>query len=270
MISSARWPEVERRLAEWAEGWPDRTAIQGLGTKLKHPDREPASILGLSGLIEHDADDQVAAAWAGTPIAELQAALAERGQGLALPETGHFWADGGPGTLGGLCAMGLPHALEGQHGPVRDWVIGMAIVRADRSIARAGSKAVKSVAGYDAHRFFCGSQGRLGAIGAATFRTLPLRAIQAPEAEIFGGAREAWIQRVRPSDFQAARERAQSLAAADPASHTLWHTAQPERVDFDWVLAPDGSLSPSPAPLALFQRAKDHLDPHGRFPGLIP
>jgi FAD/FMN-containing dehydrogenase len=145
----------------------------------------------------------------------------------------------------------------------------MAIVRADRSIARAGSKVVKSVAGYDAHRFFCGTQGRLAAIGAVAFRTLPLRAIQPSGAELFSEARQVWIQRVKPADYPSVREMAEGLAAADAASQTLWHTAPPARVDHDWVLAPDGGLSPSPAPPALLRRAKDLLDPEGRFPSLI-
>lgn len=269
MISAAAWPAAKARLEEWAQSWPAQTAIQGSGTKLRHSG-PTASTLGLTGLIEHDAADQVAVAWAGTPLSDLQAELRAKGQCLPLPQTGHFWLDGGPGTLGGLAAMSLPHALEAQHGEVRDWVLGMAICRADGTIARCGSKAVKSVAGYDAHRFLCGSQGRLAAIGIITFRTWPVRALRSPAAEALAEGAAAWIQRVRPADYAAARAGAETLLAADPESCTLWHAQEPARVEHDWVLAPSGALSPSPAPSALLQRVKDLLDPTGRFPSLLP
>jgi glycolate oxidase FAD binding subunit len=47
------------------------------------------------------------------------------------------------------------------------------VVLADGTMARAGGKVVKNVAGYDLSKLFCGSLGTLGLIAEATFRLHP-------------------------------------------------------------------------------------------------
>lgn len=199
----------------------------------------------LSGIVEHWRSDHVLEVWAGTSIAELQQELKATGQALPLLDPLEWGAvlAGVPGTVGGLVAMNLPHGLEAQHGGVRDWVLGAAIVRADGAVARSGSRVVKSVAGYDIHRLMVGARGWLGVLATVTLRTYSLRAIS-PSAATFHApwsGRPLWIQRVLPSDFERAVAGLEgSLLASDPATATLWAAAepdhQPQRFGHDWAV----------------------------------
>ncbi len=101
---------------------------------------------------------------AGTPVAELQAALAERGQSVALP-------DGG--TVGGALAVGHAGLLRLGHGPVRDALLQCHTVLADGSTVMAGGTTVKNVSGFDLCRLFVGAQGTLGFFGTVLLRTRP-------------------------------------------------------------------------------------------------
>lgn len=104
---------------------------------------------------------------AGTPVDELQAALAERGQFVALPEGG---------TVGGALAVGRSGLLRLGHGPVRDTLLQCHSVQADGSVVMAGGTTVKNVSGFDLCRLFVGSQGTLVFFGALLLRTRPLPA----------------------------------------------------------------------------------------------
>jgi glycolate oxidase FAD binding subunit len=53
-------------------------------------------------------------------------------------------------------------------------VLGATLVLADGTIASAGGKVVKNVAGYDLARLVCGSEGRLAFIARVSFRLHPL------------------------------------------------------------------------------------------------
>jgi FAD/FMN-containing dehydrogenase len=105
---------------------------------------------------------------AGTPIAELQAALREHGQFVALPD--------GVGTVGGALAVGRSGPLRLLHGPVRDTVLQVRLVTADGDVVKAGGPTVKNVSGFDLCRLFVGSLGTLGFAGEVILRTRPLPA----------------------------------------------------------------------------------------------
>jgi glycolate oxidase FAD binding subunit len=53
-------------------------------------------------------------------------------------------------------------------------VLGTTLVLADGTVASAGGKVVKNVAGYDLARLVCGSEGRLAFIARVSFRLHPL------------------------------------------------------------------------------------------------
>jgi len=78
-----------------------------------------------------------------------------------------------PGTVGGLVATGAAGPLRFRFGTPRDLLIGITVVLADGTIAKAGGKVVKNVAGYDLGKLFAGSLGTLGLITEATFRLHP-------------------------------------------------------------------------------------------------
>lgn len=110
--------------------------------------------IGITGIEDFSAAEMVATVAAGTAMAELNFELS--GHGLCVPVSG-------AGTLGGSIAMNAA-------GNWRDWVLGMTVVRSDGTIAKCGSRVVKSVAGYDLHRFLVGSRGVFGVIASATLR----------------------------------------------------------------------------------------------------
>jgi len=121
----------------------------------------------LDRVLEHAAGDLVAKVEAGVHLADLQAALAPAGQWLALdpPEPG--------ATVGGVVAANASGPRRLRYGTVRDLIIGITVVLADGTVAHAGGKVVKNVAGYDLSKLFCGSLGTLGLIAEATFRLHP-------------------------------------------------------------------------------------------------
>jgi glycolate oxidase FAD binding subunit len=75
--------------------------------------------------------------------------------------------------VGGLIATGVAGPLRLRFGSPRDLLIGVTMVRADGTVARAGGKVVKNVAGYDVGKLLAGSYGTLGLITEATFRLHP-------------------------------------------------------------------------------------------------
>ena len=124
----------------------------------------------LSRLLEHTAGDLVTSVQAGIRLDALQAELAREGQMLALdpPERG--------ATIGGVIAANASGPRRFRYGTVRDLLIGITVVLADGTVAKAGGKVVKNVAGYDLAKLFTGSLGTLGVIAGATFRLHPLPA----------------------------------------------------------------------------------------------
>ncbi|HEX5878524.1 MAG TPA: FAD-binding oxidoreductase [Actinomycetota bacterium] len=124
----------------------------------------------LDQVLEHAAGDLVVRAQAGLRLADLQATLAPAGQWLALdpPEPG--------ATLGGVVAANASGPRRLRYGTVRDLIIGITVVLADGTVARAGGKVVKNVAGYDLAKLFCGSFGTLGLVAEVIFRLHPVPA----------------------------------------------------------------------------------------------
>ncbi len=149
-----------------------RVAPRGGGTKLgwgAPPEALDlvASTRRLDRLVEHAAGDLVATVQAGARLDAVQTALAGAGQMLALdpPELG--------ATIGGVIAANASGPLRLRYGTVKDLLIGITVVLADGTVAKAGGKVVKNIAGYDLAKLFTGSLGTLGLIVEATFRLHP-------------------------------------------------------------------------------------------------
>ncbi|HEY9630982.1 MAG TPA: FAD-binding oxidoreductase [Coleofasciculaceae cyanobacterium] len=123
----------------------------------------------INRLIEHAAGDMTVTAEAGMRFADLQALLGKAGQFLtADPAYAHT------ATLGGMVAAADTGSLRQRYGGLRDFLIGISLVRTDGERAKAGGRVVKNVAGYDLMKLFTGSYGTLGAISELTFRLYPL------------------------------------------------------------------------------------------------
>ena len=124
----------------------------------------------LNHVLEHAAGDLVLRAEAGVTLEALQAAVGKAGQRLALDPPG------AGATLGGIVAANPSGPLRLRYGTVRDLLIGVTVVLADGTVAKAGGKVVKNVAGYDLCKLFTGSLGTLGVVVETIWRLHPLPA----------------------------------------------------------------------------------------------
>jgi glycolate oxidase FAD binding subunit len=169
-------PELVRELHRQGTAW----LPSGLGSRLAWgaPLRQPCTPLScaaLSGIVEHNPGDFTLTVRAGTPLAEVQQALALHRQWLAVdPPWGSGLNAAGSGSIGGLVARGLSGGYRHRHMGVRDQLIGLSLLRSDGVEAKAGGRVVKNVAGYDLMRLLCGSWGSLGLISSVTLRTQPI------------------------------------------------------------------------------------------------
>lgn len=145
-----------------------RGARLGWGNPLK---QDPLQIKTdkLVELLDCSPADMVVQAQAGMTLQELNMHLASCGQVLPLevPRPSET-------TLGGLVSAAPLSAVRAGYGQVRDWLIGLEVVSPDADHLRIGGKVVKSVAGYDMAKLYCGSLGTLGAIATVTFKVRPM------------------------------------------------------------------------------------------------
>lgn len=155
----------ERRLA---------VVIRGGGTKLGWG-RPPSALdvmldmRRVSRLVSHQHGDLTATVEAGASLDELNESLAAYGQWLPLDPPFAVQT-----TIGGLLATNDSGPLRHRYGTPRDLVIGIELATADGSLAKAGGRVVKNVAGYDLSKLVSGSFGALAAIVGATFKLSPL------------------------------------------------------------------------------------------------
>lgn len=152
--------------------------IRGGGTKdfYGQPQAgEPLEMRGWHGIVGYEPTELVITARCGTPLAEVEAALAERGQMLAFEPP----AFGAAATIGGVIAAGLSGPRRASAGAARDFVLGATLLDAAGRELRFGGQVMKNVAGYDVSRLACGSLGILGPILEVSLKVLPLPAAEA-------------------------------------------------------------------------------------------
>ena len=147
--------------------------IQGGNTKRFYgeiPRGDALDLRPLAGISSYEPSELVVTARAGTPLAELEAALAEKGQCLPF-EPPRF---GGAGTVGGMVAAGLSGPSRASVGAVRDYVLGTTMLNGQGEVLSFGGQVIKNVAGYDVSRVMAGSLGVLGVICEVSLKVLPI------------------------------------------------------------------------------------------------
>jgi glycolate oxidase FAD binding subunit len=155
-------------------------AVEGHGTKrgMLRPVQAARglSTAGLSGITLYKPAEMVLAARAGTPIPEIEAALAEHGQMLIgePPDFSALFGTSLPPTLGGIVATNLtgPRRIASS-GAVRDQVLGVRAVTGHAEIVRSGGRVHKDVTGLDLRKLLAGSHGTLGVLTEITLKVLP-------------------------------------------------------------------------------------------------
>lgn len=123
----------------------------------------------LRGIIEYDPSEFTFTARAGTPLREIMAALAERGQYLPFDPP---FAEAGA-TLAGTVAAGLSGPGRFRFGGLRDFILAVQFADGEGRLLRMGGKVVKNAAGFDVPKFFVGSLGRFGIMTEITFKVFP-------------------------------------------------------------------------------------------------
>jgi glycolate oxidase FAD binding subunit len=128
-----------------------------------------------AGIVSYEPSELVVTAKAGTSLAELEAALAEKGQCLAF-EPPHFNANS---TVGGMVAAGLAGPARACVGGARDYVLGAHLINGKGELLEFGGQVMKNVAGYDVSRALAGSMGTLGLIAQVSLKVLPVAVAEA-------------------------------------------------------------------------------------------
>ncbi|MGS5089945.1 glycolate oxidase subunit GlcE [Hydrogenophaga sp. A37] len=131
---------------------------------------EPLSTRDWAGIVSHEPSELVVTVRAGTPLAELEEALAEQGQCLPF-EPPRF---GAASTIGGVVAAGLAGPARATAGGVRDYVLGLQFINGRGEWLTFGGQVMKNVAGYDVSRAMAGSMGTLGVITDISLKVLPV------------------------------------------------------------------------------------------------
>lgn len=158
----------------------DRTPLRitGGGTKNFYGEAtagRPLDVREWTGIVSHEPTELVITVRAGTPLAEVQAALSEKGQHLPFdpPQLG------GGSTIGGVVASGLAGPARATVGGVRDFVLGAQFVDGQGHWLTFGGQVMKNVAGYDISRALAGSMGTLGVITHLSLKVLPVAPAEA-------------------------------------------------------------------------------------------
>ena len=121
------------------------------------------------GILEYQAEELVITVCGGTPLKDVEAALAEKNQYFAF-DPPHF---GEEATIGGMIASGLAGPGRGQYGSLRDYVLGTKIMDGRGEILSFGGKVMKNVAGYDVSRLLPGSLGTIALLLEVSIKVLP-------------------------------------------------------------------------------------------------
>jgi glycolate oxidase FAD binding subunit len=154
-----------------------RLRLRGGDTKAFYGEACTGEVLDLrpyAGIVSYEPTELVVTARCGTPLVELEQALAAQRQCLAF-EPPHF----GPGaTVGGMVAAGLSGPGRASAGAVRDFVLGAVLMSATGELLHFGGQVMKNVAGYDVSRLLAGSMGVLGPVLQVSIKVLPLPAAQ--------------------------------------------------------------------------------------------
>lgn len=146
-------------------------SIRGANSKAfyGHPARgEPLSTADLRGISQYEPSELFVTVQAGTPLAELEAALVEHGQYLPFEPT----RTGAGGTVGGMVAAGLSGPSRASAGSVRDHLLGATLINGRAEVLSFGGQVIKNVAGYDVSRVLAGSMGTLGVITEVSLKVL--------------------------------------------------------------------------------------------------
>ena len=175
----------DRVAAARADG--SKLRIRGGGSKDFYVPQHVGALLDtrvLNGIISYEPSELVVVAGAGTPLHELESALAQRGQYLPF-EPPHFGiahasaVSSSQATVGGMVATALAGPARASVGGVRDYVLGAGLINGLGQHLHFGGQVIKNVAGYDVARLMVGALGTLGILTDVSLKVLPFAPAEA-------------------------------------------------------------------------------------------
>jgi glycolate oxidase FAD binding subunit len=251
---------------------------------------DPLSTSNWQGINSHEPTELVVTVKAGTPLAELEAALAEKGQCLPF-EPPRF---GAASTIGGVVAAGLAGPARAAVGGVRDYVLGLQFINGKGEWLTFGGQVMKNVAGYDVSRVMAGGLGTLGVITDISLKVLPFATAEATLVFKLGQAEaleqlhrwggqplplnaSCWVQDTTQTDAPEllfVRLRG-AVAAVEAACERMAREANGQRMDNaqagpDWAACRDQSLpffQPTSPDLCLWRLSLPQTAPVLTLPG---
>ena len=173
--------ESEAQLAEAVREATGPLMVRGGGTRPVGRCVGEALEVAISGISLYEPGALTMVVGAGTPLAEVEAALAAEGQRLPF-EPGQWGAVlGAPGqsTIGGVVAANVSGPRRVQAGACRDSLIGVRFVDGRGDVIKNGGRVMKNVTGYDLAKLMAGSWGTLGVLSEVAFKLLPAAPTQA-------------------------------------------------------------------------------------------
>jgi len=132
-------------------------------------------VSGLSGIVKYEPAELIITARPSTPLAEIKAVLAEKGQRLGFDpaDWSRLLGSNGVATLAGAASSDASGSGKLRHGGARDSLLGFRAVNGLGEAFRGGAKVVKNVTGFDLPKIMCGAFGTLGVLTEMTFRVYP-------------------------------------------------------------------------------------------------
>jgi len=168
-------PATEADLAEAVATATGPLSIRGGGTRGVAAEGEALTTSGVSGITLYEPGALTLVAKAGTPVAEIEAALAAENQMLAFEPMDHrpLLGTTGEPTIGGVVATNTSGPRRVQAGACRDFLLGVRFVDGAGTIVRNGGRVMKNVTGYDLTKLMCGAAGTLGILTEVSLKVLP-------------------------------------------------------------------------------------------------